>query len=186
MTALWFWAVDAPAPDDPPAPEPVVRVLRYPATPQTVALVAYEARVRQQQRVSNVELAEARGELDRRARDENRLRQLQLRQLERLAQQEHEQQAQQERERQAQQERRQQANEQQTAEPASKQTEPRGTPPRYDRDQIKAEIRNRPKPTAPEMVEWCKDNDLKAPSERHMARYIADIRKEKTKPMELP
>jgi hypothetical protein len=207
MTALWFWAVDLP-----PAPEPGERVLRYPATPQTLALVAYDAQARQQQRVSNAELADARRELDRRAHDENRLRQLQLRQLERQAQQEQEREEQQEREREDQQEREreeqqerereredqqerereeqqerpQEANEQQTTAPARKQAKARGAKPQYDREQIKAEIRTRQKPTAPEMIAWCKDHGLKPPGDRQMARYIAAVFKEKAEQTELP
>lgn len=58
----------------------------------------------------------------------------------------------------------------------NKQKARRGAKPQYDREQIKAEIRNRKqRPTAPEMVEWCKERGLKPPTDRQMARYIADV-----------
>ena len=171
MTALWFWAVDPPVHE--PEREPVERVLRYPATPQTLAIAkvlkADEERWSHQQRVSDAELVKARRVLDRRARDEYRLQQLQLRQLERQEQLE----------RQKQLEQQSQATKQEP-EQTNKQKARRGTKPQYPVDQIKVEIRKRHQPTAPEMVEWCTAQNLKAPSDRQMARYIANVAKEKT------
>jgi hypothetical protein len=83
------------------------------------------------------------------------------------------------RQREDQQEQRHQANKQQATKLAGKQR--RGAKPLYDRERIEAEIRTRQKPTAVEMVAWCMENGLRAPTERQMARYIENVSSKKTK-----